>query len=121
MQLTYLTVCTQNIKNIIIKISMLIRCIFEYFQEKRKVLMINVINSNINVEMLLLVLIYKKCVSKHSIRHVVLIKIINCAKLHILINCNYIKFSYILFKRGEFYLSTVIYEISKFPKKLMQF
>ena len=91
---------------------MLIRCIFEYFQKKTKVLMINVINSNINVKMLLLVFIYKKCVSKHSI---------NCAKLYILINCNYIRFSYILFKKGEFYLSTVMCEISKFPKKLMQF
>ena len=73
---------------------MFISCIFEYFQKKRKVLMINVIKSNINVKMLLLVFIYKKCVSKHSIAHVVLITIINCAKLHILINCNYIKFSY---------------------------
>ena len=45
--------------NIIIKISMLIRCIFEYFQKKRKVVLINVINSNINVKMLLLVFIYK--------------------------------------------------------------
>ena len=43
---------------------MLIRCIFEYFQKKRKVLMINVINSNTNVKMLLFVFIYKKCVSK---------------------------------------------------------
>ena len=100
---------------------MLIRCIFEYFQKKRKVLMINVINSNMNVEMLLLVFIYKKCVSKPSITHVVLITIINCAKLYILINFNYIKFSYILFKKGEFHLSTVMCEISKFPKKLMQF
>ena len=83
--------------------------------------MINVINCNINVKMLLLVLIYKKCVLKHSIRHVVLITIINFAKLYILINCNYIKFSYILFKKGEFYLSTVMCEILKFPKKLMQF
>ena len=61
--------------------------------------MINVINSNINVKMLLLVYIYT----------------------YILINCNYIKFSYILFKKGEFYLSTVMCEISKLPKKLMQF
>ena len=66
--------------------------------------------------MLLLVFIYIKCVSKHSITHVVLITIINYAKLHILINCNYIKFSYILFKKGEFYLSAVMCEISKFPK-----
>ena len=58
--------------------------------------------------MLLLVFIY-----------VVLITIINYAKLYILINCNYIKFSYILFR--EFYLSTVMCEISEFPKKLMQF
>ena len=93
---------------------MLIRCIFEYFQKKRKVLMINVINSNINVKMFLLVFIYKKCVSKNSITHVVLITIINCAKFYILINCNYTKFLYILFRKGEFYLS-------KFPKKLMQF
>ena len=100
---------------------MLIRCIFEYFQIKRKVLMINVINSNINVKMLLLVFIYEKYVWKHSFTHVVLITIINCAKLYILINCNCIKFSYILFKKGEFYLSTVMCEISKFPKKLMQF
>ena len=83
--------------------------------------MINVINSNINVKMLQLVFIYKKCVSKHSTTHLVLIKIINCAKLYILINCNYIKFSYILFKNGEFYLSIVMCEVSKFPKKLMQF
>ena len=96
---------------------MLIRCISEYFQKKRKVLMINVRNSNINVEMLLFVFIYKKCVSKHSITHVVLITIINCAKLYILINCNYIKFSYNMFKKGEFHLSTVMCEISKFPKK----
>ena len=42
MELTYLmTVCTKNTKNIIIKKSMLIRCIFEYFQKKRKVLTIN--------------------------------------------------------------------------------
>ena len=100
---------------------MLIRCIFEYFQKKRIGLMINVINSNINVKMLLLVFINKKCVSKHSITHVVLITIINCTKLYILINCNYIIFSYILFKKGEFHLSTVMCEISKFPKKLMQF
>ena len=60
MELTYLTVCTQNTKNIIIKISMLIRCIFEYLQKKRKVLMINVINSNINLKMFVLVFIYKK-------------------------------------------------------------
>ena len=98
---------------------MLIGCIFEYFQKKRKVLVINVINSNINVKMLLLVFIYKNCVSKHSITHVVLITIINCAKLYILINCNYIKFSYTLFKKGEFYLSTEMCEISKLPKKLM--
>ena len=79
--------------------------------------MINVINSNINVKMLLLVFIYK-----NAFRNiVVLITIINCAKLYILINCNYIKFSYILFKKGEFYLSTVMCEISKFPKNLMQF
>ena len=71
--------------------------------------------------MLLLVFIYKKCVSKHSSTHAVLITIINCAKLYILINCNYIKFSYILFKKGESYLSTVMCEISKFRKKLMQF
>ena len=96
---------------------MLIRCIFGYFQKKRKVLMINVINSNINVKKLLSVFIHKKCVSKHSITHVVLITIINCAKLYILINSNYIKFSYILFKKGEFYLSTVMCEISKFQKK----
>ena len=83
---------------------MLIRCIFDYFQKKRKVLMINVINSDINVKMLPLVFIYKKCLSKYSIAHVVLITIINCTKLYILLNCNYIKFSYILFKRGEFYL-----------------
>ena len=89
--------------------------------EKRKVLMINVINININVKMLLMVFIYKKCISKHSITHVVLITIINCAKLYILINCNYIKFSHISFKKGEFYLSTVMCEISKFPKKLMEF
>ena len=100
---------------------MLIRCIFEFFQRKRKVSMINVINSNINVKILLLVFIYKKCISKHSITHVVLITIINCAKLYILINCNYIKFAYIVFKKGEFYLSTVMCEMSKFPKKLMQF
>ena len=92
MELTYLTVRTQNTKNTIIK-------------------------------MFLLVFIYKKCVSKHSITRVVLIIIINCAKLYILINynCKYIKFSYILFKKREFYLSTVMCEISKFPKKLMQF
>ena len=96
---------------------MLIRCIFQYFQKERKVSMINVINSNINVKMLLLVFIYKKCVSKHNITQVVLITIINCAKLYILNNCNYIKFSYILFKKGKFYLSTVMCEISKFPKK----
>ena len=71
--------------------------------------------------MLLLVFIYKKCVSKHTITHVVLITIINCAKLYILINCNYIKFSYILLKNGEFYLSTKMCEISKFPKKCMQY
>ena len=100
---------------------MIIRCIFEYFQKKRKVLMINVINSIINVKMLLLVFIYKKCVSKHSITHVVLITIINCAKLYIRINCNCIKCSYISFKKGEFYLSTVMCETSKFSKKLMQF
>ena len=100
---------------------MLIRCIFEYFQKKRNVLMINVINSNINVKMLLLVFIYKKCPSKHSITHVVLITIINCAKLYILINCNYIQFPYILIKKGEFYSSTVMCEVSNFPKKLMQF
>ena len=100
---------------------MFIWCIFEYFQKKRNVLMIHVINSNINIKMLLLVFIYQKCVSKHSITHVVLITIINCAELYILINCNYINFLYILFKKGEFYLSTVMYEISKFPKKLMQF
>ena len=46
MGLTYLTVCTQNTKNIIIKISMLIRCIFEYLQKKRKVLKINKKNGN---------------------------------------------------------------------------
>ena len=40
---------------------MLIRCIFEYFQKKRKVLMINVMNSNIKVKMLLLVFNYIKC------------------------------------------------------------
>ena len=85
-----------------IKISMLIRCMFGYFQKKRKVLMINVINSNINVKMLPLAFIYKKCVSKHSITHVKLTKIINCTKLYILINCNYIKFPYILFRKGEF-------------------
>ena len=90
MELTYLTVCTQNTKNIIIK-------------------------------MFLLAFIYKKCVSKHSITHVVLITIINCAKLYLVINCNYIKFPYILFKKGEFYLCTVMCEISKFPKRLMQF
>ena len=95
---------------------MLIRCIFEYFQKKRKVLVINVINSNINDKMLLLVLIYKKCVLKHSITHVVLITIINCAKLYILINCNYMKFSYILFKKGEFYLFTVMCENHNFQK-----
>ena len=95
---------------------MLIRCIFEYFQKKRKVLMINVINSNMNVKMLLLVFNYKKWVSKHSITHVVLITIINCAKLYILINCSYIKFPYVLFKKREFYLSTVMCETSKFPK-----
>ena len=100
---------------------MLIRCIFEYFQKKRKVLMINAINSNINVKMLLLVFSYKKCVSKHSITHVLVTTIINYAKLYILINYNYMKFLYILFKKGEFYLSTVTCEISKFPKKLMQF
>ena len=102
---------------------MLIRCIFEYFQKKRKVLMINVINSNINVEMLLLVFIYKKYVLKHSITHIVLITIINCAILYILIKCNCIKFSYIWFKKGEFcfYLSTLMCEISNFPKKLIQF
>ena len=100
---------------------MLIRCIFEYFQKKRKVLMINVINSNKNAKMLLLLFIHKKCVSRHSITHVVLITIINCAKLYILINCNYIKCSYILFKKGEFYLYTAMCEISKFPKKIMQF
>ena len=83
--------------------------------------MINVINSKINVKMLLLVFIYKKFVSKNSITHVVLITIINCAKLYILINCNYIKFAYILFKKGEFNLFTVMCKISKFPKKLMQF
>ena len=83
--------------------------------------MMNVINSNINVKMLLLVFIYKKCFSKHSITHVVLMTIINCAKLYILINSNYITFQYILFKKGELYLSTVMCEISKFPKKLMQF
>ena len=69
--------------------------------------------SNINYKMLLLVFIYKKYVSKHSITHVVLITIINCAKLYILINRNYIKFSYILLKKGKFYLSTVMCEISK--------
>ena len=69
--------------------------------------------------MLLLVLIYKKCVSKHIITHVVLITIINCTKLYILNYCNYTKFSYILLKKGEFYLSTVMCEISKFPKTLM--
>ena len=84
---------------------MLIGCIFEYFQKNRKVLIINVINSNINVKMLLLVFIYKKCVSKHSIKHVLLITIIH---------------TYCL-KKGEFYLSTVMCEISKFPKKRMQF
>ena len=41
MELTYLTVCTQNTENVIIKISMLIGCIFEYFQKKRKVLTMN--------------------------------------------------------------------------------
>ena len=81
--------------------------------------MINVIKSNINVKMLLLAFIYKKCVSKHSITHVVLITIINGAKLYILINFNCIKFSYILLKKGEYYLSTVMCEISKFPNKLM--
>ena len=69
--------------------------------------------------MLLLVFIYKKFVSKHSITHVVLITIINYAKLYILINCNYMKFSYILFNKREFYLSTEVCEISKFPKRLM--
>ena len=39
---------------------------------------------------------------ENSIKLVVLIKIINCANLYILINCNYIKFSYILFKKREF-------------------
>ena len=57
----------------------------------------------------------------NRITHVVLVTIINCAKLYILINCNYIKFSYMLFKKREFYLSTVMCEISKFAKKLMQF
>ena len=55
--------------------------------------------------------------SKHSIKHEVLITIINWAKLYILIDCNYIKFLYILFKKAEFYLSTVMCEISKFHKK----
>ena len=41
MELTHLTVCTQNTKNIIMKISMLIRCIIEYFQKKIKVLTIH--------------------------------------------------------------------------------
>ena len=72
--------------SIIIKIYMLIRCIFEY-----------------------------------SITHVVLITIISCVKLYIMINCNYIKCSYILFKKGEFHSSTVMCEISKFPKNFMQF
>ena len=48
MELTYLTVCTQNTKNIIIKIFMLIRCIFEYFQKKRKVLTMNKKNGNLD-------------------------------------------------------------------------
>ena len=100
---------------------MFIRCIFEYFQKKRKVLMKNIINSNINVKKFLLVYIYKKCVSKHSKTRVVLITIIKCSKLYILINCDYIKFAYLLFKKGEFYLPTVMCEVSKFPKKLMQF
>ena len=71
--------------------------------------------------MLLLVFIYKKCISRHSITYVVLITIISCAKLYILFNCNYIKILYILFKKGKFHLSAVMCKISKFPEKLMHF
>ena len=50
---------------------MLIRCIFEYFQKKKtKVSMINVINSNINVKMLLLVFIYKSIDYNNKLRKI---------------------------------------------------
>ena len=68
MELTYLTVCTQNTKNIIIKIIMLISGEFFNIFRKHNLIVIqtfNVINSTINVKMLLLVFIYKKCASKH--------------------------------------------------------